>query len=354
MAVIDVLLREVVAKGGSDLHYVTGSKPMLRVNGLLSPIRDEVIPIEQGKAVLMELLSNIHRKRFEMDKDVDFAYQLPGVSRFRVAMFHQSRGYGAVFRVIPDKPIPLDDLGLPLSVKKFAELDRGLVLITGATGSGKSTTMAALIDIINQQGKKHIITIEDPIEFVHYNRGCLITQREVGLHTESFADALRAALREDPDLILVGEMRDLITTQLTLSAAETGIMVFATVHTNSAVKTIDRVVDVFPADEQDHVRIMLSVSLKGVISQQLLPTADGKGRIPAVELMFCNSAISNVIREGKTHQLTTLIQSSKKEGMQTMDQALYQLYKQGKITEEMVLSRASDRGYMIRAISSLS
>jgi twitching motility protein PilT len=353
MAVIDTLLKEVVARGGSDLHFVTGSKPMLRVNGLLMPLRDEIIPVEQGRAILMELLSSVHKNRFETDKDVDFAYQLQGVSRFRVAMFHQSRGFGAVFRVIPDKPIPLEELGLPMSVKKFADLDRGLVLITGATGSGKSTTMAAIIDIINERGKKHVITIEDPIEFVHYNRGCLITQREVGLHTESFTDALRGALREDPDLILVGEMRDLETTQLTLSAAETGILVFATVHTNSAVKTIDRVVDVFPVDEQDHVRIMLSVSLRGVISQQLLPTSDGKSRVPAVEIMFCNSAISNVIREGKTHQLTSLIQGSRKEGMQTMDQALFQLYKQGKISEEMVLSRSVDRPYMVRVISTI-
>ncbi|MBN1879317.1 type IV pilus twitching motility protein PilT [bacterium] len=351
MAVIDHLLKEVVLKAGSDLHYVTGSKPMIRLNGQLMALRDVDIPLNEGQAILLEILNKANRQRFEQEMDIDFAYQVQGVSRFRVAMFHQSKGIGGVFRVIPDQPIPLETLRLPTSVEKFADLDRGLVLITGATGSGKSTTMAAIIDIINRRGKRHIITIEDPIEFVHHNRGCLITQREVGLHTESFSDALRAALREDPDIILVGEMRDLETTQLTLSAAETGILVFATVHTNSAVKTIDRVVDVFPVDEQEHVRIMLSVSLRGVISQQLLPTHDGKSRVPAVELMMCNSAISNVIREGKTHQLTSLIQSSKKEGMQTMDQALFELYKQGMISRDMVLSRAVDRTYMLRIIS---
>ncbi|MBN1296985.1 type IV pilus twitching motility protein PilT [bacterium] len=350
MPIIDQLLEEVVLKKGSDLHFVTGSKPMIRINGSLQAVRDQDIPLEEGRAILHEILSKLNKARFEQDKDVDFAYQVPGVSRFRVAMFHQSRGIGAVFRVIPDQPIPIESLGLPQGVEKFAHLDRGLVLITGATGSGKSTTMAALIDIINRKGKKHIVTIEDPIEFVHHNRGCLITQREVGLHTESFSDALKAALREDPDIILVGEMRDLETTQLTLSAAETGILVYATVHTNSAVKTIDRVVDVFPVDEQEHVRIMLSVSLRGVISQQLLPTADGKGRVPAVELMFCNAAIANVIREAKTHQLTSLIQSSKKEGMQTMDQALIDLVRDEKITADMALSRAVDRSYLHRVL----
>ena len=211
--------------------------------------------------------------------------------------------------------------------------------------------MASIIDIINRRGKKHIITIEDPVEFVHHSRGCLVTQREVGLHTETFANALRAALREDPDVILVGEMRDLETTHLTLSAAETGILVFATVHTNSAVKTIDRVVDVFPVEEQEHVRVMLSVSLKGVISQQLLPKASGTGRIPAVEIMFCNSAISNVIREGKTHQLTSLIQGARKESMQTMDQSVIDLYKQELIDYETALSRVSDRGSFLRSVS---
>lgn len=351
MAIIDQFLEEVVLKKGSDLHFVTGSKPMIRVNGLLTPIREDEIPLEEGKAILYEILSKLNRNRFDDDKDVDFAYQVKGVSRFRVAMFHQSRGIGAVFRVIPDHPLPIESLGLPASVETFAHTDRGLVLITGATGSGKSTTMAALIDIINRQGKKHIITIEDPIEFVHHNRGCLITQREVGMHTESFSDALKAALREDPDIILVGEMRDLETTQLTLSAAETGILVFATVHTNSAVKTIDRVVDVFPVDEQEHVRIMLSVSLKGVISQQLLPTVSGKSRVPAVELMICNAAISNVIREGKTHQLTSLIQSSKKDGMQTMDQALIDLARDGSISTDTALSRAVDRSYVRRVLT---
>jgi twitching motility protein PilT len=350
MAIIDEFLTEVVHRNGSDLHFVTGAKPMVRINGRLINLRDSTIQYEEGKTILLEILSKNNRERFLNDLDIDLAYHIPNVSRFRVTMFHQSNGIGAVFRVIPDQPSTLTELGLPDSIGRFATLDRGLVLVTGATGSGKSTTMAAIIDIINRKGKKHIITIEDPIEFVHHNRGCLITQREVGMHTEGFANALRTALRQDPDIILVGEMRDLETTHLTLSAAETGILVFATVHTNSAVKTIDRVVDVFPAEEQEYVRVMLSVSLKGVISQQLIPTSDKKGRVPGVEIMFCNSAISNVIREGKTHQLTSLIQGSRKEGMQTMDQSLLELFNSNRITYEITLSRISDRGSFLRSV----
>ncbi len=350
MAIIDQFLKDVVLKKGSDLHFVTGARPMVRIDGKLINLRDEEVTYQEGKTILLEILKPGVRERFLKELDIDLAYQVPNVSRFRVTMFHQSQGVGAVFRVIPDSPASIEDLGLPECLVRFADLDRGLVLITGATGSGKSTTMAALIDIINRRGKKHIITIEDPIEFVHPNRGCLITQREVGLHTDSFASALRAGLREDPDIILVGEMRDLETTHLTLSAAETGILVFATVHTNSAVKTIDRVVDVFPVEEQEYVRVMLSVSLQGVISQQLLPRLESTGRIPAVEIMFCNSAISNVIREGKTHQLTSLIQGSRKEGMQTMDMCLIDLYKQGKIHYDTVLARISDRASFLRAL----
>ena len=349
MAIIDEFLREVVIRSGSDLHFVTGSKPMIRLNGRLEEMRDTELSYEEGKTILGEILSKSNKDKFEEELDIDFAYHVPKLSRFRVTMFHQSNGIGAVFRVIPDNPSTLEELGLPESLSSFATLDRGLILITGATGSGKSTTMASIIDIINRKGKKHIITIEDPIEFVHHNKGCLITQREVGLHTETFADALKAALREDPDVILVGEMRDLETTHLTLSAAETGILVFATVHTNSAVKTIDRVVDVFPVEEQEHVRVMLSVSLKGVISQQLLRNAEGNSRVPAVEIMFCNAAISNVIREGKTHQLTSLIQGSRKEGMQTMDQSIIDLFNQNRITYEMAQARINDRNSLDRA-----
>ncbi len=343
MAIIDDFLKEVVLKGGSDLHFVAGANPMIRINGRLVVLRDRIISPEEAKTILMEILTPANRDRFEKEMDLDLAYHVPRVSRFRVTMFNQSNGIGAVFRVIPDQPNSLEELSLPASLNYFTELDRGLVLITGATGSGKSTTLAAIIDIINRKGKKHIITIEDPIEFVHHNKGCLISQREVGVHTESFAAALKAALREDPDIIMVGEMRDLETTHLTLSAAETGIVVFATVHTNSAVKTIDRVIDVFPVEEQEHVRVMLSVSLKGVISQQLLPREDGLGRVPAVEIMFCNSAISNVIREGKSHQLTSLIQASRQEGMQTMDQAIHNLFHSGIVSYEMAFARVSDK-----------
>ncbi len=349
MAAIDDFLQDVIRLKGSDLHFVTGARPMVRINGRLTNVREKSVDEQEGREILLEILSKTNRDKFLDNLDIDFAYSLPNVSRFRVTMFHQCHGIGAVFRVIPDKPSTIEELGLPPSISRFALLERGLVLITGATGSGKSTTLAAIIDIINRRGKQHIITIEDPIEFVHNNRGCLITQREVGQHSMSFASALRAALREDPDIILVGEMRDLETTQLTLSAAETGILVFATVHTNSAVKTIDRVVDVFPAEEQEHVRVMLSVSLRGVISQQLLPTIHNDARIPAVEIMFCNSAISNVIREGKTHQLTSLIQGSRKEDMQTMDQGLIDLYKNRKISYETGLARVTDRNAFLRA-----
>ncbi|MBN1552784.1 type IV pilus twitching motility protein PilT [bacterium] len=350
MPIIDKFLKEVVMRKGSDLHFVSGSTPMIRLNGRLLALNDKVIAPEEGRTILNEILTKNNREYFEENLDIDLAYHLHNVSRFRVTMFNQSNGVGAVFRVIPDHPSTLEELGLPDSINRFAHLDRGLVLVTGATGSGKSTSLASIIDIINRKGKKHIITIEDPIEFVHHNKGCLITQREVGMHTETFHNALRAALREDPDIIMVGEMRDLPTTHLTLSAAETGILVFATVHTNSAVKTIDRVVDVFPVEEQEHVRVMLSVSLRGVISQQLLPNEQNTGRVPAVEIMFCNSAISNVIREGKTHQLTSLIQGARKYGMQTMDQSLIELYQNNLISYDTALSRISDRGSFLRSV----
>jgi len=348
VAIIDRFLKEVVKRNGSDLHFVTGARPMIRINGLLHYLDEDTIPYHEGHTILMEILTKTNRNYFLKNLDIDLAYHLTDVSRFRVTMFHQSNGIGGVFRVIPDSPLKLEELKLPESLANFASLDRGLVLVTGATGSGKSTTLASLIDIINRRGKKHIITIEDPIEFVHHSKGCLITQREVGMHTEGFATALREALREDPDIIMVGEMRDLETSQLTLSAAETGILVFATVHTNSAVKTIDRVVDVFPVDEQEHVRVMLSVSLKGVISQQLLQNNKRDGRVPAVEIMFCNSAISNVIREGKTHQLTSLIQGSRKLGMQTMDQSLLTLFRNQQISYDTALSRIADRNSFLR------
>ncbi len=344
MARIDNFLKLVNERNASDLHLVAGSPPMLRIHGELSPLGNSpVIQHEECKSLLYEILNERQRKIYEDTRDLDCAYSVSGVARFRVNVFQQRKGIGSVFRIIPTKISSLKELGLPPVLEKFAHLNKGLVLVTGPTGSGKSTTLASIIGIINREQRGHIITVEEPIEFIHQNKSCLVTQREVGLHAESFASAMRVILREDPDVILVGEMRDLETISLTLSAAETGTLVFATVHTNSASKTIDRVVDVFPEKEQNMVRVMLASSLKGVVAQQLLRRADGQGRVVATEVMICNYALSNLIREGKTFLLPSAIQSGRKEGMQTMDQSLLELVRQGTITEEVGWERAMDK-----------
>ncbi|UCD83732.1 MAG: type IV pilus twitching motility protein PilT [Deltaproteobacteria bacterium] len=344
MARIDKFLKLVNDINASDLHLVAGSPPILRVHGELSPIdNSSVIGHEECKSLIFEILTDRQRKIYEETKDLDCAYSVSGLARFRVNVFQQRKGIGAVFRLIPTTILPLKELGLPPVLERFARLNKGLVLVTGPTGSGKSTTLASIIDIINREMRGHIITVEEPIEFIHNNKNCLVTQREVGLHAESFASAMRVILREDPDIILVGEMRDLETISLTLSAAETGTLVFATVHTNSASKTIDRLVDVFPEREQDMVRIQLATSLKGVIAQQLLRKADQMGRVVATEVMVCNYALSNLIREGKTFLLPSAIQSGRSEGMITMDQSLIELVKQRKITEEVGWERALDK-----------
>lgn len=354
MSKIDPLLKAMVQNKASDLHLTSETVPRMRIHGRLVALpKANVISSEALKGIIYEILQKHQQERWEREKEVDLAYAISGVARFRVNVFDERRGIGAVFRIIPTAIPTLKELGQPESLANFAHLDRGLVLVTGPTGSGKSTTLAALINIINEQKTRHILTIEDPIEFVHPNKKSLVTQREVGVHAESFASALRVALREDPDVILVGEMRDLETMSLTLTAAEMGTLVYATVHTNSAAKTIDRIIDVFPPNDQEHARLLLSNVLKGVVSQQLLRTADGIGRCVATEVMICNHAICNLMREGKTFHLTSAILAGSREGMRTMDQSLKELLIQRKVTPEAAYSMAQDKEAFEKFIATL-
>ena len=344
MARIDSFLKHLVENNGSDLHLSSSTAPRIRIHGKLAPIPGVPAPSSNAcQELLYEIMSEQQVQRFEDTHDLDMAYSLPGVGRFRVSVFEERRGLGAVFRTIPVKIPSLEDLKMPAVVGRIAYFTKGLVLVTGPTGSGKSTTLATMIDILNQNVPRHILTIEDPIEFVHKDKKSHVSQREVGHHAASFASALRVALREDPDVILVGEMRDLETMTLTLGAAETGTLVFTTVHTNSAAKTIDRIIDVFPANEQEHARLLLSTTLQAVISQQLMPTKDGKGRVVAIEVMIANSAIKNMIREGRTYQIPTNIVSGAKEGMIAMDTSLKNLYQSGMISAETAYTMAVDK-----------
>ncbi|GFE59718.1 type IV pilus twitching motility protein PilT [Geobacter sp. AOG2] len=334
MAKIDALFRMMREQGASDLHLSTGNPPIFRLHGEMVRLNFKSLTDEELRDVLFEILDEKQRAHFEATKDLDFAYAVPDLARFRGNIFMQHRGIAGVFRIIPSKILSADDLHLPDGVRRMTNFKKGLVLVTGPTGSGKSTTLAAMIDLINSTRKEHILTLEDPLEFIHENKLSLLNQRQIGEHTESFASALRAALREDPDIILVGEMRDLTTISLAMSAAETGHLVFGTLHTNTAAKTIDRIIDVFPTDQQEQVRAMLSESLKGVVCQQLLKTADGKGRTAALEIMIGTPAIANLIREGKTFQIPSIIQTAKKDGMQLMDQHLLDLLKTKQINPE--------------------
>ena len=300
MAKIDALFKMMQQQGASDLHVSTGAPPILRLHGEMVRIKSPDLTNDQMTALLYEILDDEQRQKFEETRDLDFAYEIPGLARFRGNMLDTYRGIAAVFRIIPSEILTADQLKLPEGVRKMTRFKKGLVLVTGPTGSGKSTTMAAMIDLINSTRKEHILTLEDPLDFIHQNKLSLMNQRQIGTHSKSFSNALKAALREDPDIILVGEMRDLETIELAMSAAETGHLVFGTLHTNSAPKTIDRIIDVFPTDAQEQVRSMLGESLKGVVCQQLLKTADGKGRVAALEIMLGNAAVSNLIREGKT------------------------------------------------------
>jgi twitching motility protein PilT len=334
MAQLDQLLKLLKDKRGSDLHLSPGNPPMVRVSGELAPLLPQTLTHDTAEKLLHEIMTEEQRRRFETTRDIDFAYEVPALeSRFRSNIFYGRHGISAVFRLIPTKVLTAEELGLPPSVLNFTNLTRGLVVVTGATGSGKSTTLAALIDHINARHKHHILTIEDPIEFVHASRGCLVNQREIGRHTQSFASALRASLREDPDIILVGEMRDLETIELAVTAAETGHLVFGTLHTNSAAKTVDRMINVFPTNQQEQIRAMLAESLRGVVAQQLVRTVDGR-RCAALEILVVTSAVSNLIREGKTFQIPSVIQTGKTMGMQLMDQALQELVAAKRVAPE--------------------
>ena len=338
------LLRKMIAAGASDIHMLVGRPPLLRSRGELVPMDEPVLTRESSETIISEILQPSHKERIHENLDVDLAYELPdGAARFRVNVLWQHRGMGAVMRIIPTKILTMEQLGLPPGVRQIADMRRGMVLVTGPTGSGKSTTLAAMIDHINETRECHIITIEDPLEFVHPNKRALISQREVKAHTKSFSSALKMAAREDPDIVLVGEMRDLETIRLALAAAELGILVFGTLHTNSASKTIDRIIDAFPSDEQPQVRVMLADSLKAVVAQQLLKTADGKGRCAANEVLVSTSALANLIREGKISMINSNIQTGGALGMQTMDQALAKFVKEGRITAEAALEKAIDK-----------
>lgn len=344
MAQIDVFFKKMKEQGASDLHMVIGFPPLLRMRGELVPLEGApTLTPESNQEILYEILTAEQQKQLSRDRDLDKAYELADVGRFRCNFLYQHRGIGAVFRIIPTDILNLDQLGMPESVKRLSDYERGLVLVTGPTGSGKSTTMAAIIDKINDKHAKHIITIEDPLEFVHPNKKCIFSQREIGTHAESFAQALKVASREDPDVILVGEMRDLETISLALTCAELGILVFGTLHTNSAAKTIDRIINAFPAEQQAQTRTMLSESLKAVIAQQLLKTTDGKGRCAAVEVLIGSSALASIIREGKITQVESLIQTGKSAGMQTMDHHLQELLDSGKISREAAREKAIDK-----------
>jgi len=340
---IKELLIETKDKEASDLHLNTGIPPVLRINGKLKRLDLPELTPEITHEMIYSILSEKQKNNFERFGELDLSYELNNVARFRINVFKHRRGEGAAFRLIPEKIKTLSELGLPSILSDFTEKDRGLVLVTGPTGSGKSTTLATMIDIINKKKYVNIITIEDPIEFIHSHRNCLVSQREVGSHTQSFASALRNALREDPDVILVGEMRDLETISMALTAAETGHLVFSTLHTISASETIERIIDVFPPHQQNQVRMQLAGSLLGIIAQTLLPLLDEKGRVPAVEIMVANPAIRNLIREGKAHQIPSTIQTSKKEGMQSLDQSLKDLVMEDKISREDALKMAIDK-----------
>ena len=345
MAKIDEMLRLMVEKGASDLHIYSGEVPVARVNGSLSPLEAgrEKISEQDLKGLLYEIVGEEQRHIIDNDLDLDFAYQIHGVSRFRANYFFQHSGISAVFRRIPEKIESLDGLGMPPVLKKLSLLRKGLVLVTGPTGSGKSTTLAAMIDEINRTRKAHILTIEDPVEFVHTPQKCRITQREVHTDTKSFAAALREAARMDSDVVLVGEMRDLITTGLTLTLAEMGSLVFATVHTNSTAKTIDRIINVFPQDERDKSRVILSEVLRGIVSQQILRKKDGSGRVVAMEIMTYTSALPQLVRSGKISPLISLVETGKAAGMQLMDESLEKLVKTGVIDGKSAYMRALDK-----------
>jgi twitching motility protein PilT len=343
MADIDSFLTEVLEKRGSDLHFIAGDPPRIRQYGDLQPLRPDRLAAEFVKQALYGIMPKAALDRFEAKDGADFAYTLAERGRFRVNVMRQLNGMGAVFRAIPSKALTLDDLKMPDAVRQMGRVNNGLILVTGKTGSGKSTTLAAIIDDINSREKGHILTIEDPIEFVHQRKSCLISQREIGVHSPSFAAALHSALREDPDVILVGELRDLETMSIAVTAAEMGILVMGTLHTNGAAPTVDRMINVFPSDKQSHVRTMLSTSLRGVVSQQLLQRSDKQGRVAALEILVNTPAAANLIRQGKLDQLESAMQTGAQFGMRTMDTAIQQLLDQRQITGKEAYKKAINK-----------
>jgi len=343
VAQIDPFLSEILDKRGSDLHFIAGDPPRIRVYGDLMPLRPEKLTGDYVKTALYEIMPKTAVDRFEKKDGADFAYSLEGKGRFRVNVMRQLNGMGAVFRAIPSKALTLDELKLPEAVRQLCRANSGLILVTGKTGSGKSTTLAAMIDDINRRVKGHILTVEDPIEFVHERKECLISQREIGVHSPSFAAAVLSALREDPDVVLVGELRDLETMSIAVTAAEMGILVMGTLHTNGAAATVDRMVNVFPSDKQSHVRTMLSTSLRGVVSQQLLQRADKQGRVAALEILINTPAAANLIRQGKLDQLENTMQAGGQFGMRTMDTAIQQLLDSRQITGKEAYKKAINK-----------
>src|SRR6266550_3453348 len=348
---IDDLLEQMVARNASDLHITVGAHPAVRVRGRLEPLQNvEALTPDTTQQLLYRILSTEQQKQLEVNRQIDLAHSIPGLARFRVNVYWQRESLGAAFRLIPTEIKTLEELGIPSSLHVLTDRPRGLVLVTGPTGSGKSTTLAALIDEINRKRAEHILTIEDPIEFVHRHKRCVVNQREIGVDATSFAEALRAALRQDPDVILLGEMRDLETISTALTAAETGHLVFGTLHTQSAASTIDRIIDVFPGEQQDQIRAQIAGSLQGVITQTLLPTANGAGRVPALEIMIPDDAIRNLIRQAKVEQIYTYMQTGSRSGMQTMEQALAALVANGTVTLETAVPRSSRRAELMGLI----
>jgi twitching motility protein PilT len=344
MAKIDAFFKLMNEQGASDLHLTSGQPPALRIRGEIERVKYKVLDNDDLRGMLYEIAPEQKIKHFEETGDIDFGYEIPGLARYRANFFMQKNGVGAVFREIPSAIMTAEQLGLPEVVSKLATLPRGLVLVTGPTGSGKSTTLAAIVDVANRARKDHIITVEDPIEFVHQSQGCIVNHREIGVHTESFSTALRGALREDPDVILVGEMRDLETISLAVEAASTGHLVFSTLHTSSAYKTVDRVIEVFPSNEQPLIRSTLADGLWAVIAQTLFKRIDRKGRVVALEILIANPAVRNLIREAKTHQIPSMIQTGKKYGMILLDDSIMDLFSKGMISAEEAYAKANEKG----------
>ena len=343
MAKIDAFFKLMNEQGASDLHLASGLPPALRLRGEIERIKYKNLTNDELRGMLYEITPEDKIKVFEETGDVDFGYEIPGLARYRANFFMQKNGVGAVFREIPSSILSAEQLGLPPVIPKLASLPRGLVLVTGPTGSGKSTTLAAIVDVANKTRKDHIITVEDPIEFVHQSKSCIVNHREVGLHTQSFSAALRGALREDPDVILVGELRDLETISLAIEAASTGHLVFGTLHTSSAPKTVDRIIEVFPSTEQAQIRSTLSDSLRAVVAQTLFKRIDKVGRVAALEILIATPAVRNLIRESKTHQIPSMIQTGKKYGMQLLDDSIMELYKSGIISPDDAYGKANDK-----------